>query len=106
MKSKIIRNKKGLAMRAKRVREKIKLSPYPRLMVYRSNKYIYAQVVTPDGKTVTGKRGSDALSLGKDMANFLNKIGIKKVVFDRGGYKYHGQVKMLAEATRKGGIEF
>jgi len=94
----------------------------PRLCVFRSLKHIYAQIINDsEGKTLAAASDLDAAvkekvaekkkvetaevvgSLAAERA--LNK-GIKKVVFDRGGYKYHGRIKMLAEAARKAGLEF
>lgn len=94
----------------------------PRLSVFRSGKHIYAQVID-DGKGVTlasassidkdlrakVKTGADksaASEVGKLVAQRAVKAGIKDVVFDRGGYKYHGRVKALAEAAREAGLSF
>ena len=83
----------------------------PRLSVFRSNKYIYAQVINDEkGKTLLsagGKKGLDmAFSVGETLAKQAKIKKIKKVVFDKGGYKYHGQIKAVAEGARKGGLEF
>ncbi len=89
----------------------------PRAVVYRSNRETGLQLVDDDaGITLlavtsgTGdKKGSktdQAAEAGKEMANKAKQKGIKKIVFDRGGYRYHGRVKVLAEALRKGGLEF
>ena len=72
----------------------------PRLCVFRSLKHIYAQVI--DGNSKTGA----AAAVGKLVAERAKAAGITTVVFDRGGYKYHGRVKALAEATREEGIKF
>jgi len=94
----------------------------PRLSVFRSSKNIYAQVID-DSKGVTvaaassiekdfrekTKKGTDkaaAAAIGKLIAERAVKAGIKDVVFDRGGYIYHGRVKALAEAAREGGLNF
>ena len=90
----------------------------PRLNVFRSNKQIYAQIID-DVKGVTLvssssvelkiKNGSNiegASIVGKDIAEKAKKAKINKVVFDRGGYLYHGRVKALAEAARANGLEF
>jgi len=88
----------------------------PRISVYRSNKFIYAQVID-DLKQVTLVAASDmkeksknkierAAKVGEAIAKAATGKGIKKVWFDRGNYKYHGRVKALAEAARKGGLEF
>ena len=88
------------------MRAKMGQMRYPRLSVFRSNKYIYAQIVDIDGKTLTGLRGEDAAIVGTEVAKLATKKHIKRIVFDRGGYKYHGQVKILADAAREGGLDF
>lgn len=89
----------------------------PRLNVFRSNKEIYAQVID-DVKGVTLASSSSkmlkisggnieaAKAVGKDIALKCQKINIKKIVFDRGGYLYHGRVAALADAARENGLEF
>ncbi len=89
-----------------------------RLSVFRSLKHIYAQLIDDDaGKTLTaasslekdikgGKKEDMARKVGEIIAQRGKKAGIGKIVFDRGGYLYHGRVKTLAEAARKGGLEF
>ena len=106
-----------------RVRKNVKgTSGRPRLCVFRSLKYIYAQAIDDTvGHTmasassldpeirdkVDGKKKTEGAGLiGALMAQRLLNKGIKQVVFDRGGYKYHGRVKALAEAARKAGLEF
>ena len=106
--------------RHKRVRAKIEGTPErPRLNVFRSEKHIYAQIID-DTKGVTlcaasslekgfGNTGSNkeaAKIVGKQIAERAVKGGIENVVFDRGGYIYHGRVKELAEAAREGGLKF
>ena len=90
----------------------------PRLSVFRSNKDIYAQVVNDiEGKTLAsasslkmdgkGKNKTElAFEVGKAVAEVAKQNGIEKVVFDRGGYLYHGRVKSLADGARKGGLKF
>ena len=94
----------------------------PRLSVYRSSKHIYAQIIDDvAGKTVaaasslekdlkaklkTGANVDAAQTIGKLLAERAIKAGIKDVVFDRGGYIYHGRVKALADAAREGGLNF
>jgi large subunit ribosomal protein L18 len=94
----------------------------PRLSVFRSSKHIYAQVIDDDaGKTlvtvstlskdvrdaVTELSKTDAAKIvGKAIAKLCKEKGISKVVFDRGGYKYHGRVSALADAARDAGLEF
>ena len=89
----------------------------PRLCVFRSNSAIYAQIID-DTKGVTLVSSSSlelkiknnnleaAAAVGKDIAEKAKKAKIKTVVFDRGGYIYHGRVKALAEAARENGLEF
>ena len=92
----------------------------PRLSVFRSSKHIYAQVIDDaKGQTVaaasslekelssTLKTGADkaaATAVGKLLAERAKKAGIDKVVFDRGGYRYHGRIKALADGAREGGL--
>ncbi|MGM8365588.1 50S ribosomal protein L18 [Virgibacillus sp. W0181] len=105
----------------KRVRKKISgTAERPRLNVYRSNKNIYAQLVDDDkGITLTSASTIDkelnlestgsveaAEKVGELMAKRAQDKGYKSVVFDRGGYLYHGRVKALAEGARAGGLEF
>ena len=94
----------------------------PRLNVFRSLRHIVAQVIDDtSGKTLAsastldaelkaqaeGKNKTEQAKLvGKTLAERAQKAGVKKVVFDRGGYKYHGRVKALAEASREGGLDF
>ncbi len=94
----------------------------PRLSVHRSSKHIYAQVIDDAaGKTVaaastlekdvkgSSKTGADkaaAAAVGKLIAERALKAGVKEVVFDRGGYLYHGRVKALGDAAREGGLQF
>ncbi|ABC63714.1 50S ribosomal protein L18 [Erythrobacter litoralis] len=89
----------------------------PRLSVHRTGKHIYAQVIDDaDGKTLAaastlGAKGSGAnvdaaAKVGKDIAAAAKKAGVTTVVFDRGGFLFHGRVKALADAAREGGLEF
>jgi large subunit ribosomal protein L18 len=78
-----------------------------KLVVTRSNKYIYAQLVDLiTGKTVAGLRSKNPSEAGKEIAEKAKKAKINRLVFDRGAYKYHGQVKLLATAAREGGLKF
>ncbi len=78
-----------------------------RLTVFRSNKYIYAQVVDDaKGVTVACAQGKNSQEVGQLVAQRAVKAGVKKIAFDRGRYRYHGQVKTLAEAAREGGLTF
>ena len=94
----------------------------PRLSVFRSSKHIYAQVIDDvSGKTVAAassldkdlrgklKNGADkaaAVEIGKIVAERAVKAGVSTVVFDRGGYRFHGRIKALADAAREGGLSF
>ena len=88
----------------------------PRLNVYRSLNHIYAQVIDDQtGQTLasassiklkTGGNVAAAREIGKKVAELAVEKGIKKVVFDRGGYLYHGRIKALADAAREAGLEF
>jgi large subunit ribosomal protein L18 len=73
----------------------------PRLAVYRSLNQIYAQVI--DSKA---KRADAAASVGAKIAEKAKAAGIEEVIFDRGGYRYHGRVKALADAARSNGLRF
>jgi large subunit ribosomal protein L18 len=105
--------------RHKRVRKDVVGSAErPRLVVFRSNRGIAAQLVDDvEGKTLAaaswlnirkakGAKSDQAAEVGKLLADNAKKAGIEKVVFDRGGYRYHGRVKALAEAAREGGLKF
>jgi large subunit ribosomal protein L18 len=104
-----------------RVRKKVRgTGARPRLVVFRSSKHTYAQVVdddrgvtlvgasdrseglTPEGAGKVGK----GFALGRLVAERAKAKGITQVVFDRGGYRYHGRVKAVAEGARKSGLEF
>jgi large subunit ribosomal protein L18 len=105
----------------KRIRRKVSgTAERPRLAVFRSVKHIYAQVID-DAKGVTlvaasstetaerarpGGNVAGAKEIGKLIAQRAKEKGINRVVFDRGGYIYHGRVKSLAEAAREAGLEF
>lgn len=91
----------------------------PRLTVFRSSQHIYAQVIDiVNGKILASAsdlnlKNSEkstktvkAIAVGEVLAQKAKKSGVVKVMFDRGAYKYHGRVKALAEAARKGGLEF
>lgn len=98
--------------RKKRVRSKIfGTSERPRLSIFKSNRYIYAQLINDDeGKTlcsVSAKQSEtkDKKRLGESIAEKAVEKGIKKAVFDRGSYKYHGRIKEIAEGARKGGLQ-
>ena len=110
-----------------RIRKKIVgTSERPRLSVYRSVSHVYAQVIddtkgatlvsagtvekgkaaAKDKKRPTGGNVASAKEIGKLIAERAKEKGIKKVIFDRGGYLYHGRIKALADAAREAGLEF
>lgn len=106
--------------RHKRVRKSlVGTTARPRLAVYRSNRYIYAQVIDDaNGHTVASASSQEkdlrsktlsvdtASEVGKLVAERAKTAGVSSVVFDRGGYKFHGRVKALADAAREAGLEF
>ena len=106
--------------RHRRVRKKVMgTAQRPRLAVFRSNKGIFAQLIDDDsGRTITGaswlglkksfkgNKTEQASEVGKALAEAAKKAGIEAVVFDRGGYLYHGRVKALADGAREGGLKF
>jgi large subunit ribosomal protein L18 len=100
-----------------RIRRKLSgTAARPRLNVYRSLGHIYAQVIDDQNgetlvsassiKSKTGGNVAAAKEIGKAVAEKAVEKGIKKVVFDRGGYLYHGRIKALADAAREAGLEF
>lgn len=101
-----------------RVRRKVNgTSERPRLSVYRSNKAIYCQVIddiqghtlaaaSSREESIAGSKTEAAVAVGKLIAKKAIAAGITSVVFDRGGYLYHGRVKALAEGAREGGLQF
>jgi large subunit ribosomal protein L18 len=109
----------------RRIRQKVAGSAErPRLSVFKSGRHIYAQViddrsgrtvahassldadVRKDGKAAAGANKATATLVGKLVAERAKAKGVGRVVFDRGGYIYHGKVKALADAARQGGLEF
>ncbi len=120
-----MRYKKEEARKARhfRVRKKVSGTPEkPRLNVFRSVNHIYVQVIDDfsgktltaassvdkelKGKIATGGNIESAKTIGSLIAKRAKDKGISQVVFDRGGYQYHGRVKALAEAAREGGLKF
>ena len=102
-----------------RIRKRVEGTPErPRLAVYRSGKHIYAQIIDDTkGHTlasasslkaddVKGCNVDGAVAVGKLIAESAKAAGVEKVVFDRGGYLYHGRIKALADAAREGGLDF
>lgn len=106
--------------RHRRVRRRVRGSAErPRLAVFRSNRYIYAQVIDDvEGHTLVaassqesdlrahGLNSETAAKVGTLIASRAKDAGVSTVVFDRGGYKFHGRVKALADAAREEGLEF
>lgn len=116
---------KGLSLfekRRQRVRTSLRAKGglRPRLSVHRSGRHIYAQVIDDEaGRTVaaastldkglkgkTGATAESAADVGKRIAERASAAGVTRVVFDRGGFLFHGRVKALADAAREGGLEF
>ena len=106
--------------RHRRVRGKIRgTAERPRLLVFRSNRGIFAQLVDDDAgrtlasaswtglpKSFKGDKTEQAAEVGKQLAAAAKQAGIETAVFDRAGYLYHGRVKALADAAREGGLKF
>ena len=106
--------------RARRSRARMRRLGDIRLSVHRTPRHIYAQVIAPEGDKVLASastldsdlRGgatgnvAAAAEVGKLVAKRAKEAGVEKVAFDRGGYKYHGRVKALADAARESGLEF
>jgi large subunit ribosomal protein L18 len=113
---------KRLMRRARRRRVRAKIfgtSKKPRLCVFRSNSHIYAQLIDDSaGRTLAAasdlniklskpsRKLDSASAVGEMLAKRAKEVNIKKAVFDRGGFAYHGRVKALADAARKAGLEF
>lgn len=114
--------KKARIRRALNSRSKIKKNKINRLLVHRTNRHIYAQITNPSGsktlvsscslkknnnnqKQYTGNKKT-AKTVGQNLALKATKKGIKKIAFDRSGFKYHGRIKELAKSARKFGLEF
>ena len=109
--------------RRRRVRTKLRqVGERPRLSVFRSSKHVYAQVIDDErgvtiaaastveadlrGSLKTGADRAAAAEVGRRIAERAREAGISRVVFDRGGYLYHGRVQALADAAREAGLEF
>ena len=120
MRTATVRTTRDLRLRRhRRVRGKIAgTAERPRLAVFRSNRGIFAQLVDDSsGRTLAGAtwtalqgfkgdKSEQAKQVGKELAAAAKNVGIDAVVFDRGGYLYHGRVKALAEGAREGGLKF
>jgi large subunit ribosomal protein L18 len=110
--------RQGRVRRHARVRRRVVgTAERPRLAVFRSNKHIYAQLIDDAAGRTLAAAGSSALPgdgdkkdaakrAGADLATRAKSAGVTSVVFDRGGYQYHGRVQALAEAAREGGLDF
>ncbi|HYC56951.1 MAG TPA: 50S ribosomal protein L18 [Candidatus Binatia bacterium] len=106
----------GRDSRRKRVRKKVLgTDQRPRVSVFRSNKYIYVQVISDESgrtlaaaSTLATRQGNKtaAQQLGKDIAERCKQLSIGEVIFDRGGYRYHGRIQALADAAREAGLKF
>lgn len=119
MKNKLTKRKARHTKIRKKIQGKVNV---PRLSVFRSNKHIYAQIIDDVNmititsstdltfKKVKGDKNNqkieNAFAIGEQLAKKATEKKVKKVVFDRGGYKFHGRVKALAEGARKGGLIF
>jgi|SRR3989344_2612264 len=101
----------------KKIRAKIRgTAARPRLSVFRSNKFIYAQIINDvagktlaaasDVKVARGTKIERAKNVGRLLAEIAQKNKIRKVVFDRNGFKYTGRIKLVADEARAGGLEF
>ena len=118
MATKQFNRKAARAKRHRRVRVQVAGTPErPRLSIYRSLNHIYAQVIDDStgrtlasASTVELKSGASnaeaATAVGRAIAGKATQAGVKQVVFDRGGFLYHGRVKALADAAREAGLEF
>ena len=116
----VVTTRQARERRHRRIRGKVAgTAERPRLAVFRSNKGIFAQLVDDEsGRTIAGaswlglkkpfkgNKTEQAAEVGKRLAEVAKKAGIETVVFDRGGYLYHGRVKALAEGAREGGLKF
>lgn len=100
-----------------RIRSRVKGTALrPRLAVFRSNRYVYAQLINDeegktlaaaDSRAVKGANGTEkAVAVGATVAEAAKKAGIESVVFDRGGFKYQGIVASVAQGARDGGLQF
>lgn len=114
--------KEARSRRAAKVRRKIRELGIPRLCVHRTPRHIYAQLISIDSAKVLAsastldkeyKAGDSqengvnaAVTIGKMIAQRSLAVGVKKVAFDRSGYRYHGRIKALADSAREGGLEF
>jgi large subunit ribosomal protein L18 len=114
-----VRNERRLKIKRRVAGSIVTSAERPRLVVFRSNSEIYAQIVDITNKTICASsslekdliaskdnKTSKASEVGKRIAKKATGLGITKVVFDRNGFLYHGRVKCLADAAREGGLQF
>ena len=116
----VVTTRQARERRHRRIRGKVAgTAVRPRLAVFRSNKGIFAQLIDDEsGRTIAGaswlglkksfkgNKSEQAAEVGKALAEAAKQAGIEAVVFDRGGYLYHGRVKALADGAREGGLRF
>ena len=115
------RRREARVRRHNRIRKTLRGTPEtPRLVVHRSSRHIHVQVIDdlaghtlvaassmePDVRNLDGDKKDKAAKVGALVAERAKAAGIEEIVFDRGGYKYHGRVAALAEAAREGGLKF
>jgi len=116
------KKKEARMRRAKKARMHIRRLGVARLTVHRSGRHIYAQVISPEGGTVIAAASTlqkdvkgdlkatnnkaAAAAVGKAVAEKAVEAGVKKVAFDRSGFRYHGRIKVLADAAREVGLDF
>ena len=117
-----MQKKESRIRRARKTRARIRLLGINRLCVFRTPRHIYAQIIAPNGsdvitsastldKEIRGKIKNSgnieaAIVVGKILAERAKEAGVKKLAFDRSGFKYHGRIKALADAVRENGMEF
>jgi len=115
-----VEKKNSRLKRSRRVRARVKGTPErPRLVVFKSLKHVYAQLVDDTsrktltgvsslkgGLNVSGNRTEKAKAVGTAIADKAKELGFDSIVFDRSGYRYHGKIKALAEAVREAGLKF
>ena len=114
--SKVSTKHSARSKRHARIRARVKgTTAQPRLSVYRSNTEVYTQIIddttgktlaAADSRTLQGTKQEKATAVGAALAKAATTAGIKTVVFDRGGFQYHGTVKAVADGAREAGLEF
>jgi len=121
MPNKILMKKRGLARRKRSIKGKLTIGKYPRLVVYRSNLHLYAQLVDDNKSETIISVSTNDKSMRDDLAKITSKVEkskfvgkkigsdiikkkINKVMFDRNGYMYHGRVKAFVDAVRESGL--